>query len=192
MQRDRATGRAIGPIALLAELDEQLMIEQPPPQHDLLPGRIGIHFVVSPLNRDSPIATDLAPLGLTGKGTEPLPGAHLPDTVGGQPVKPVLQAAVRFVSVGFLVVAVDEVAEPGVRLGLRLRAMEMVQCLVGLLDGSEGPFDLAFGASSRPPSILPGRHVGRDCHARSVHHGPEHTAASDRPVVRIKVFRNAL
>ena len=141
---DRATGRAVGSIAFLTELDKEFMIEKAPPQEDLLSGKIGIDVVMRALDHDSGIPADLASFGFARKGAETLPGAHFPDTAFGQSAEPILDPTVRLAPMGLLVVAVDEVTEPGVRLRFGLRPMKVIQGFVGFLDRPKWPLDLAF------------------------------------------------
>ena len=51
-------------VALVAMLGEQLGVEQPPPQHDRLAGKLGVELVGDPRDRHPRVQPDHAPLGL--------------------------------------------------------------------------------------------------------------------------------
>ena len=99
------------------------------------------------------------PLGLAREDAEPFPSAHLPDTFGRQVRQPVVDARMRLGLMVAMVVGGDEACQPTVRLCFGLGFVEMVECLVRVLDRAEWPLDLAFGARRRPPPIGSGGHV---------------------------------
>src|SRR3954470_15342995 len=78
IERDWGTERLVGPMPLLAVLDVEIMVEQPPPEHDRLAGELRIELVDDAFDRDPGVAADLAPLRLSGEGAEALPAAHRP------------------------------------------------------------------------------------------------------------------
>ena len=159
VQRDRAAGWPERPHALLAVLDPELLVEQPPPDHDRLAGEFGIDLVGHARDGQAAVDADQAPLRLAREGAEPLPGAHLPDAIGRQVRQPVVDARMRLGSMVAAVVGGDEAREPAVRLRFGLGFMEMVERLVRVLHGAEWPLDLALGARRRPPPIRAGGHV---------------------------------
>ena len=73
IERDRTARRLVRPEALALELDEQLLVEEPPPERHRLAGKLGLDFVRGALDRDRRVAGDAAALGLAREGAEPLP-----------------------------------------------------------------------------------------------------------------------
>ena len=105
------------------------------------------------------------------------------------------QSSIARVRLGAMILGVvggDEPRQPAVRLFLGLGFMEMIERLVGFLDGPERPLDLALGARRRPAAVRPGGHVRHDLDAEAFHHALEHRRLRDRAVVEVDRGRNAL
>src|SRR3712207_140222 len=113
--RSRPAARPVGPETALAVLDDQVPVEQAPPQHDRLAGELRVDLVDHALDRDPGIAADLAPLRLAGEGAEPFPSAHRPEPALGQAGEPVLasRAASRAMWLGVVVQQVAPQPEIG-------------------------------------------------------------------------------
>ena len=107
VQGDGAAARPVGAEAPLLELDEQLVVEQPPPDRDGLARQVGIDVVESAIDPDARISRYAAALGFAREGAEAFPGTHLPQALAGQVARPVLDAAMRLSAVRLGVVAVD-------------------------------------------------------------------------------------
>ena len=103
MQGDGTAARPVGAEAPLPELDEQLMVEQPPPHRHGFACQVGIDVVEDAFHPDTGVAGHATALGFACEGAETLPGTHLPQALRGQVAHPVLDSAVRL-----CVVAVDE------------------------------------------------------------------------------------
>ena len=98
----------------------------------------------------------------------------------------------RLRAVGHAVVVEQEPHQPGIRLGLGLRLVQMVEGLVHLLDGAKRPFHLAFRPSRRPAPVAVLRHVGAHLDTEVAHDLVEHQALGDRAVVHVEHPRPAL
>jgi hypothetical protein len=192
MQRDRAARRPEWSHAFLAVLDPQLLVEQTPPDHDCLAGKLGSDLVRHARDGQTAVDADQAPLRLARESAESIPGAHLPDAGGGQVRQPVVNARMRLGPVIAPVIGGDKACEPAVRLRFGLGLMEMVERLVRVLHGTERPFHLALGARRRPPPIRAGGHVRQDLDAEAFHYALEHRRFGDRPVVEGERRRDAL
>ena len=171
MQRDRAADRPEGPIAFVAVLDIELLVEQAPPDTHRLAGQLGIDLVRHARDVIRAVDADQAPLRLAREGAEPIPGAHSPHAVGRQVRQPVLDARMRFGPVIAGRCSGDESREPAIGLRFGLGFVEMVERLVRFLDGAERPFDLAFRARGRPPPIRAGGMCGWTSTPRSPSRG---------------------
>ena len=192
MQRDRAGNRKVGAEPLLAVLDEQFIVEQPPPQNHLFAGEFRSDFILRAIYRDTGIDRHFALLRLTGKGAETFPTAHGANATGGQVFQPVFDPRMRFGPMVHGVVSDQEVVQPGVGFGFVAGFLEVVQGFMEFFDRTERTFDLALRPRSGPPAILAGRHVGPHIDAEIAHHPQKHLAAGNRPVVQIKHQRNPL
>ena len=148
-----AADRIIGTVALVAMFDEQLLIEQAPPNDDGLAGDFGIDFVGDPGDRNPAVNADEASFGLAREGAEAFPCTHRPHAVIGEIGEPVLSARMLLRAVVFGVVIIDEPSQPAVCLGLALRLVEVVQGFVRVLHRAKRPFDLALGARGRPSAV---------------------------------------
>jgi hypothetical protein len=151
VQRDGAAYWQKWPEALVTALDPQLLIEQAPPDHDSLTGKLGVNFVGNAGDGQTTVDADQAPFRLPREGAEPLPCAHLAEAIGRQVRQPVVDPRVGLGSMIAAIVGNDEPRQPEVRLRLGLGLMKMIERLVGFLDGPERPLDLALGARRRPP-----------------------------------------
>ena len=78
-----------GAVFAILELDEQLLIEEPPPDRDHLAGKIAAHLVIGAVDADSGVAGDPALLGFARERAEPLPRAHLAEPRLGKVAHPV-------------------------------------------------------------------------------------------------------
>ena len=107
MQRDGAATRPVRAKAPFPELDEQLVVEQPPPHRHGLARQVGIDVVESAFHPDTGVTRHAAALGFTREGAETLPGTHLPQALAGQVARPVFNAAVGFSTMRLGVVTVD-------------------------------------------------------------------------------------
>ena len=107
VQRDGAAARPVGTETPLPELDEQLVVEQSPPDRDGLARQVGIDLVESVIHPDAGVTRYAAALGLAREGAEAFPGTHLPQALTGQVARPVLDTAVWLSAVRLGVVAVD-------------------------------------------------------------------------------------
>ena len=58
---------------LAIELGMQLIVEQPPEQHDVVAGHLWLKLVRGTVGGDSGIRPDFAPLGLPSKAAELIP-----------------------------------------------------------------------------------------------------------------------
>ena len=102
-----AAARPVGAETPLPELDEQLVVEQSPPDRDGLARQVGVDVVESAIHPDAGVTRYAAALGFARKGAEAFPGTHLPQTLTRQVARPVLDAAMRLSAVRLRVVAVD-------------------------------------------------------------------------------------
>ncbi|XOQ66086.1 MAG: hypothetical protein ACFWT5_05505 [Pseudomonas helleri] len=68
----------------------------------------------------------------------------------------------------------------------------MVKRFVRLLDCAKWAFNLAFATRSRASTIGAARHVKNNFHTEKVHDPFEYRRFSDRPIVELDSFRNAL
>src|SRR5947208_828050 len=129
VQRDRAAYWREWSEALVTTLDPQLLIEQAPPDHDGLTGKLGVNFVGDAGDGQTAVDADQAPFRLPREGAEPLPCAHLADAIGGQVRQPVVDPRVRLRSMIAAMVGDDEPRQPDVRLRLGLGLMKMIERL---------------------------------------------------------------
>ena len=159
MQRDRTVDRSEGAEPLIRVLDEQFVVEQPPPQRYRLAGQRRINLVADAVHLDTGIDADAPALRFAGEGAEPIPGAHCPQASFRQCGQPVLGARMRLRSVRLGVVADQIVAQPQIGFGLVLRHVEMIERLVRFLDRAERPLDLALRSRGYAPPIRATRHV---------------------------------
>jgi len=90
------------------------------------------------------------------------------------------------------VVGGDKPCQPLVRLFLALGLMKVIEGLVGFLDGSERPLNLALGARRRAAAVRPGRHVRDHRDAEAFHHPSEDRRFRDWAVVEVERGRDAL
>ena len=192
VQRDRATNRQKRSAAFVAVLRPKRLVEQAPPDHDRLASEFRIHLVGDARDGQATIDADQPAFGFAREDTEPLPCAHLPDTIGRQMGQPVIGTRMRFGAVITAVVGRDETGQPAVRLRFGFRLVEMVERLVRVLDGAKWPLDLALGARRRSPAIGAGRHMSHDLNAEVFHHPFEHRRLCDRSVIEMNCFRDAL
>ena len=160
VQRDRPAARPVGPETALAMLDKEVLVEQAPPEHDRLAGKLRVDLVDHALDRDPGVAADLAPFRLAGKAQNRSQAHIAPEPALGQAGEPILaaRAAGRAMWLGVVVQQVAPQPEVGLRLGLGL--VEMVEGLVRLFTVRKArstlPFDRAVG---RRPSLPVGRWV---------------------------------
>ena len=68
----------------LPELDEQLVVEQSPPDRDGLARQVGDDVVESAIDPDAGVTRYAAVLGFARKGAEAFPGTHLPQALTGK------------------------------------------------------------------------------------------------------------
>ena len=83
VQRDRTADRMERPEALLAALDPQFLVEQPPPDHHCLARDLRVDLIGDTRHGEPAVDADGAPLGLAREGAETLPGAHGADATLG-------------------------------------------------------------------------------------------------------------
>jgi hypothetical protein len=84
VEGDRAARGLVWPKTLALELDEQLVVEQPPPERHCLAGKFGLDLIRGTLDRNGRIAGDAAAFGLARERAEPLPRAHRAHPFGGR------------------------------------------------------------------------------------------------------------
>ena len=138
-------------------LDPKLLIEQPPPDNDRLAGPLGVDLVADARDRQAAVDADQAPLGLAGEDAEPLPGAHLADTICRQVRQPVVNTRMRLGSMVAAVVGGDEACQPAVRFRFGLGLVEVVERLMRFLDRTPDFFRVSaiyFPDSPQPAPIV--------------------------------------
>src|SRR5215470_3407864 len=105
MQRNRATTRRIRPIAALAMLDVELIIVKTEPQCHDFPRQVWVDFIPHAGDADLGIHPHLARFRFASKRAKPLPTTHLPQSLGGQMLYPILHARMRLSTMRAVVVA---------------------------------------------------------------------------------------
>ena len=75
-------------------------------------------------------------------------------------LEPVLQARMRFGTVLHAVIPQQELHQPRVGLGFRLRFMKVVEGLMHFFDGAKGAFDFPFGPCRHALAVCARRQVG--------------------------------
>ena len=191
IKRNRSTHAAVRSILPPLMLDEDLVIEQTPPEDHLLPDGLLVHLIPGAVDRYLGIGADGAALGFSGDGAESLPDAHLADPCGGEIGEPILDSGMRLRAVRLLVIAEQEVHQPGIRLLLVLGRMKVIERLVALFDRSERPLHFAFGPTGHPASPLSPRHVAADFDVQIPHDAVEELALGDGPMVQVEHMRPA-
>ena len=135
-------------------LDEELVIEQAPPQNHLLPDQLFLDLIPGAVDRYLGIGPTVRRSGSRAKvqNRSQLHIWRIP--VGGEIGEPILHPGMRLRAVGLLVIAQQEVDQPGIGFLFVLGRMKVIERLVDLFDGPKRPLHFAFGPTGHPAAPL--------------------------------------
>ena len=170
-------------------LNVELIVVKAEPDYHRFASQIRIDFVPHASDADPGVDAHLAALGFAGKGAKPLPTAHVAEPLGRQLLQPVLHARMRLCAVRHIVIAEQEIAEPGIGLVLGLRFVEVIQGFLHFFHGPKRAFHFPFGPGRGAAAIVPTGEMRPHLDVQIPHDLVKHLAARHRTIVQVQRVR---